>query len=205
MSFKWGVGWRRRKVWLRGTENRCSLGSFPISLSTQTPTVDVFCQTCPHHTSASEVERNHKMSLHGLPWIRAKPHSASVINDTIKPNPACPKGMETRGKGRRKKSGGKWASAVKQNDERCRWWRSVWQVQEVTREPPSCQHGLCGSGSRFRRQICRFLLFLPPLFFDHIRGVTHWWSLIPQIEKGCPRKEIRCHLCNVSLSPNPTC
>lgn len=25
------------------------------------------------------------------------------------------------------------------------------------------------------------------LLSDHIRGVTHWWSLIPQLEKGCLR------------------
>lgn len=67
----------------------------------------------------------------------------------------------------------------------------MWQVQELIREFASiCPHGLGGSGSRFQVCVCaknlQILLLL--LFFDHMRGVTHWWSLIPRLEKGCPTK-----------------
>ncbi len=147
--------------------------------------LDGFCQICHHHTSASEVERNHIMAVRGLPWISAKPHSESVINNTIKLNPACKRGKEW-GK-RRRKSGRQqyWnrminvagASAV---CGKCRSW------SESCALPASiCLPGLSESGSRFQVCLCQICRSFS---FDHIRGVTHWWSLIPQLEKGCPTK-----------------
>uniref|UniRef100_A0AAV2LKP1 Uncharacterized protein n=1 Tax=Knipowitschia caucasica TaxID=637954 RepID=A0AAV2LKP1_KNICA len=37
---------------------------------------------------------------------------------------------------------------------------------------------------------------------DHIRGVTHWWSLIPPLEKGRPTKRSDV-IWNPLLSPAP--
>lgn len=90
----------------------------------------------------------------------------------------------------------KWPSTVKQNDKRCRCERSVWQVQGLIRELRCARLHLPAwtwwerikISSVCLRQICRSSSTSSSSSFDHIRGVTHWWSLIPQLEKGCPTK-----------------
>lgn len=47
------------------------------------------------------------------------------------------------------------------------WWERI-KISSV------CLHQICRSSASFS--------------FDHIRGVTHWWSLIPRLEKGFPTK-----------------
>lgn len=144
----------------------------------------VKCVTTTHQPV--EVERNHKMALHGLPWISAKPHSISVISDTIKLNPACQKVERSEGSGEKKKR--KCPSTVKQNDKRRRCWRSVWQVQGLIRELLRCALFHLPAWTWWEGdwdfKMCVCAIICRSLCWPH-----YWWSLIPRLEKGgCPTK-----------------
>lgn len=129
-------------------------------------------------------------SLHGLPWISAKPHSVSVIYNTIKPNPACPSGKE-RGKWSKKNKSGRQQRNGMINAVGA---RSVWQVHKLFRGAAPCSLpfasrdfvGKIKISSVCLRQIWRSSSL--SCSSDHMRGVTHWWSLFPQLEKRCPTK-----------------
>lgn len=80
---------------------------------------DGFCQTRRRRTSATEVERNHKMvCLELAPNLSAVSHTIRLDSNP----PAKKEGSE-------EKAGKRRPSALKRNDERCRRELGVWQVQ----------------------------------------------------------------------------